>query len=539
MIANIQKGIVYCRVSSQEQTKGTSLDGQEKACLDYAENKGINIVKIFIEKGESATAANRTELIKALDFCKTNKDIAAFVVWKIDRFARNTVDHYGLRAQLMKYGTRLHSVTEPISDDPIGKMTEAMLAGYAQFENDIRKQRCEGGMQRKLAEGIWCWLPPIGYIHAKKMTDRRKTRPDEPDTERFYLIQKGLNTYATGNYNITKLTELTNKWGLRTRTGKPMFKQLWENMLKNKFYAGILVNPWTGEEYQGQHKPMITLEEYNKIQFVKKGLSNNATIARLRLHPDFPLRSFISCACGQKLTASWRSGRSKKYPYYHCNNRNCQHYTHGIKKKELEDKFIDLLKKITPGEKFLKLFNATVVDTLKNQHTALEQEKNHYEQELNRLESKKTKLIQMRINGEISEEEFLKLKGNLDNQTIGIQISRNESKIDECNVETAISYTIQFIGNLARQWQGIKEVKQKQRLQALVFPNGVTYDKISDRLWHRNLSPIFKLNEDFNDQKSDFVAEIRHNLHQVIRDIKQIASLMQEINSINVSTTSL
>src|SRR5262249_36767979 len=149
--------------------------------------------EIFVERGESATAANRTELLKALDYCRKNKGrIQAFIVWKLDRFARNTTDHYSLQAELRKYGVALYSVTEPISDDPIGRMTEAVLAGYAQFENDIRKQRCEAGMRRKLTEGIWPWCPPLGYLHAKRLTDRRKTRPDEPDPDRFDRLRQAL-----------------------------------------------------------------------------------------------------------------------------------------------------------------------------------------------------------------------------------------------------------------------------------------------------------------------------------------------------------
>src|SRR5262249_32676377 len=151
-----------------------------------------------------------------------------FIVWKVDRFARNQIDHFALRAQLGKYGVRLCSVTEPISDDPIGKMTEGMLAAYAAFENDIRKQRCEGGMQRKIKEGIWPWQPPIGYIGAKKITDRRRTRPDEQDPERFYLIQKALKTYWTGKYAAIAVVDMMNQWGFKTRTGQPMRKQLFE-----------------------------------------------------------------------------------------------------------------------------------------------------------------------------------------------------------------------------------------------------------------------------------------------------------------------
>ncbi len=31
-----KKTIIYCRISSKSQTEGTSLDEQEKLCMDYA-----------------------------------------------------------------------------------------------------------------------------------------------------------------------------------------------------------------------------------------------------------------------------------------------------------------------------------------------------------------------------------------------------------------------------------------------------------------------------------------------------------------------
>jgi site-specific DNA recombinase len=144
------KGIIYCRVSSNDQVQGTSLENQRTACLQYAQNRGIEVKEIFIEEGESATAANREQFLKALDYCRDHKDIEAFIIWKLDRFARNTTDHFSVRAKLITYNTTLHSVTEPITDDPQGQLMETMLAGFAQFENEIRKQRCTSGMQGSL-----------------------------------------------------------------------------------------------------------------------------------------------------------------------------------------------------------------------------------------------------------------------------------------------------------------------------------------------------------------------------------------------------
>lgn len=500
------KGIIYCRVSSQEQVAGTSLENQRQACLEYAKNQNIDIEETFIEKGESATAANRTELIKVLEYCRLHKgEIGAFIVWKIDRFARNTIDHYALQAQLIKYGTTLHSVTEPIGDNPMGKMTEAMLAGYAQFENDIRKQRCEGGMQRKIKEGIWPWQPPIGYIHSKKITDRRKTKPDEPDPERFYILQRALKEYSKGGHSIEEITRLMNEWGFRTRTGKPMFKQLTERALRDKFYIGILVDPWSGKEYKGLHQPMITIEEYEKIQYFKGNYSGLRNAPRLRSNPEFPLRRHILCVCGHKFTGSFHKGRNKKYPYYECHNKKCDRNFKGIPKQELEKKFVELLKKLAPQAWFLRTFEAVILDHLREKQKGFVDLNSNYSRELKRLEERKERLTEMRINGEINKEEFISSKENLENQIAVLNISLNETKTDELDLETKLSYALQFMRDLQRQWQDM-DVNDKQRLQKLIFPSGIIYDKNTKEFGTAEMSPIFELNRTFTGNKTHLVA---------------------------------
>ena len=426
-------------------------------------------------------------------------------MWKLDRFARNMTDHYGLQAQLLKFGTSLHSVTEPISEGHMGKMMEAILAGYAQFENDIRKQRCQGGMIARLREGIRPWGPPIGYINSKMRKDRRKLTPDQPDTERFLLIQKGLRLYMNGEHTITQLTEESNKWGLTSHTEKPMRKQLWEKMLTDKFYAGILTNPWGGDEHRGLHKPMISIEEYERIQAVKHGLSNNATSHRLLYHPDFPLRGTIRCTCGTLLTAGWQQGRSKKYARYRCHNKTCTQKV-GISKKELEEKFAVFLKKITPDEKFLQLFERVVLDEWKGQHMTAALEKEHYEKKVAKLEARKRELAEMRAGKEISKEEYAEMRDGVENQLTGLGIARNEAQTNELDLEASIEYAKQFIRNVDRQWRDLTDPAQRMRLQQLVLPEGIAYDKNSETFCTAVLSPVFKLYQEYKTSKSDLVA---------------------------------
>src|SRR5581483_10156288 len=108
-------GIIYCRVSSKEQVDGTSLESQESACREYARQNAIHVANVFIERGESAKFADRTQLLELLEFCRASENgIRALLVWKIDRLARNVGDHFNIKASLLKHQVRVISVTEPI-----------------------------------------------------------------------------------------------------------------------------------------------------------------------------------------------------------------------------------------------------------------------------------------------------------------------------------------------------------------------------------------------------------------------------------------
>ena len=139
-----------------EQVEGTSLESQEKVCREYAARENIIVLKVFVEKGESAKTADRTEFMNAIRYCSEKKnDVNFFIVYKLDHFARNQVDHITVRETLKKYKVEVKSVTEPISDTPVGKMMESMLSAFAEFDNNVRTERSVNGMRERIKQGIW------------------------------------------------------------------------------------------------------------------------------------------------------------------------------------------------------------------------------------------------------------------------------------------------------------------------------------------------------------------------------------------------
>src|SRR3990172_12893201 len=80
--------VTYIRVSTKEQTENLSRATQLKACEEYCERQGFEVLARFREEGESAKTVDRTELQKLLHYCRRHKGQVQFVVvFNLTRFA--------------------------------------------------------------------------------------------------------------------------------------------------------------------------------------------------------------------------------------------------------------------------------------------------------------------------------------------------------------------------------------------------------------------------------------------------------------------
>ena len=131
----------------------------------------------FREEGESAKTADRTELQKLLQFCRTNKGRVQFVVvFNLTRFAREKYDHFALRAHLKSLGISLRSATEPIDDTSTGKLMEGVLAAFAQFDNDVRSDRTRGRHAGRTGART------LDVSRAPRLPERAPVDGQEPDS---------------------------------------------------------------------------------------------------------------------------------------------------------------------------------------------------------------------------------------------------------------------------------------------------------------------------------------------------------------------
>ncbi|MFC1835945.1 recombinase family protein [Thermodesulfobacteriota bacterium] len=162
------KAIGYCRVSSQEQIEGTSLNYQKEQIETYAKLKKIEIIEIFIDAAISGGTplAKRPEGNRALQALEEGR-ADSIIITKLDRGFRSASDCLFNVENWEEKGIGLHILNlggQSIdTSTPTGKFFITVMAGAAELERNLIKERCNEGRKKRKAEGKRIGEVPFGY----------------------------------------------------------------------------------------------------------------------------------------------------------------------------------------------------------------------------------------------------------------------------------------------------------------------------------------------------------------------------------------
>lgn len=493
----IKTGVVYCRVSSAEQVENTSLESQEERCKEYAGRENIKVVKVFVEKGESAKTADRTEFKKALQFCgEKKKDIDYFIVYKLDRFARNQEDHVTMQAILKKCGISLRSATEPINETSVGRLMEGVLSSFAEFDNNVRTERSKGGMLEKLKQGVWVWRAPLGYYRPHKGSNIAP----EPQTAPY--IQLAFGEWSKGSYTYESLAEHLSGRGFRTTTGKLPTAQFMEKIIKNSIYCGIM-RVWDAD-FEGVYEPIISRELFEQCQAGHR--EKDPLVHRSKNNPMFPLRRMCACAeCGKPLTGSSSRGRrGVRYPYYHHPKQDCAK-ARFIPKETFEQLFVEFLDEITPSEKYERSFKAIVTDIWQSNYKKFNEDNDKTGKEIKTLEQERQKVFDLHRSGTYSDKEFLEQKRITNEKIYQKRRLLQDNHIEEFDMEEALNYCFQFVRGTSKVWLRMRDGNTGHllRFQKQVFPERISFD--GEKFGTPDLALAYRLNQRYGAKKSSLV----------------------------------
>ena len=482
MEAPTKHAVIYCRVSTKEQAEeGNSLVTQEKNCRDYATKHGYEIDHVFIEQGESAKTADRTELQKLFRFCANKKNQVSVVIsYKIDRISRNTDDYSQIRILLKRYGVEIKSTSEYFEDTPAGRFMENIIANVAQFDNDVRTERSVGGMLQAVREGRYVWNAPIGYVNGKV-----KGKSNIIQNDFANLVKQTFEEVAQGTKSIQEVRFNMVLKGLCNRNGQPLCKSYFYNFLKNEIYAGWI--NVLGERNKGSYEAIISEELFRRVQ--RRIKSRKISRSYLMENPDFPLRRFICSPDGGKLTGYWAQGRNKKYPYYRLSKPRIE-----FKKELLENHFVSFIDQFAIPKKNFTVLKKRLRDGLKSRVENIKTIHERLKQKESALIDKKQLLIDKNLSGVISDSIFQEQMEKVESELWETKrLLENKDPVDLSD-SLIMDELSDFLISPGEYWKN-QPFEIKKKLQRFEFPDGVIFDGTEFRT--NRICSIFKLKELF------------------------------------------
>ncbi len=333
----MSNAVIYPRFSSSGQNE-MSIDGQIRVCREYAESQGYNVVGIYPEKARTGTNDSRPA------FQKMIKDAASgqfqyIIVYMFDRFARNRHDSILYKEMLKaKYGIKVISATQPISDDEGGEFYEMFLEWNDEKYSKRLSKRIKNGLDTCVENGTFTGSRlPFGYklIDTDRKGKKGTIHKVAIDEEQAEIVRYIFTEYAKGT-DKKVIADALNAQGKRIN-GQPFKFRSFEKWLKNAKY--------TGEYYFGERLCTKTYPAIiDKLTFaqVQERLAENKHLAGANSAVEpYLLTGKLYCGhCSTPMVADGGTSRSgKKHYYYACKKRKKGHCDKARENKdELEKK---------------------------------------------------------------------------------------------------------------------------------------------------------------------------------------------------------
>ena len=404
--------VSYLRVSTKEQAErggrdeGFSIPAQREANLRKARDLRAVVVEEFVDAGASAKSADRPELMRMIEYVKTNH-IAYCIVHKVDRLARNRADDVAIHLALKDAGVILVSATENIDETPSGMLLHGIMSTIAEFYSRNLANEVTKGMTEKAITGGTNGKAPIGYLNVTKRDELgREIRTVEIDEARAPLVRWAFEAYATGNYSTITLHEALIDRGLMSvptpkRPSKPPVLSSIQKMLSNPYYKGTV--SFRGASYDGMHEPLVPTEVWYRVQAVLNAKQNSGE--KTQAH-DHYLKGTLYCGtCDSRLILTHaKSRRGIIYPYFICAGRHSKRT--GCERKsmfvpDIEAAVEDYYRRIQIPEHIVTALRTLITDEFDRLHATAAQERHAHTIERDALRNERGKLLQAHYAGAV------------------------------------------------------------------------------------------------------------------------------------------
>ncbi|WP_227004676.1 recombinase family protein [Jeotgalibaca arthritidis] len=467
-IDDILRVAPYARVSTDSEEQLSSYKSQVMYYKDLVNSrKEWVLVDIYADESITGTqVARRENFQRMINDCMDGK-IDMIITKSISRFARNTLDTLKYVRMLKERNIAVFFEEENINTMTMdGELLLVILSSVAQQEVENISANVKKGLKMKMKRGeLVGFASCLGYDY-DPVDKSISINEAEADIVR-YIFDRYIE--GAGGYVIAK--ELT-KLGYKTKYGNSQWHDTGVlGIIKNEKYKGDVLQGKTftvdpiskrrldnyGEEDQfyikNHHEPIVSEEVFEKAQAIlnkrgakRRGVQNGK---REKYSRKYAFSSMLECAsCGSNLSRrNWHSGTKHEKVIWQCvtatkkGRKYCPH-SKAIEERILEDAFIE-------SYKLLCYNNSDVLDELVNRMESVLSNNNFQkrlvkiENEIQSIEQKRNRLIDMRLEEVIDKSTYEKKYGEIESVLEGLLDEKGQlerSSNEEIDLEKRIEH---------------------------------------------------------------------------------------------------
>ncbi len=491
--------ISYIRVSDEKQADNFSPAVQKADIKKYVKQNGLKILKEFKILGESARrGAKRQSMDDMFDYIKKSEHkIHSIVVSHSNRFTRDGAFGDKSVNKLIELG--IGFIDARLKYDifnPDEKRRQIQEFYDAEQDNINRSHSINRTIIHRMEKGYCPNAVPRGY---KRIGKKKREKKIVMSGEKHF-IKKMFELKLKYNYSNVKIAEILRLDGMEKIDSKGIGR-----MLRNPFYSGYFRDKRLIEDggiKKGRYPNYITTEQYEQINNLANG--RKRTIRRNDSN-DLPLRKHLICSKCNKPMTGYKASKRNELFYYKCGTKGCGV---NVRNTEIHHSYKELLSKYCFDPRYNPEVNNHLITTFNELNKKSKKRKKSLKKRIKSITGERITALRNMNKYPKDREDYRLLKDELQNEIDDLAGQLSKIRTSKIDIENQSEKLLGFMNRLSQIWlEGDFSIRFK--LQHLVFPDGIVFDKLSNTLKPIKINPIIQFLDDFDN--SDNLGEKSRN----------------------------
>lgn len=235
MPENQKRAVIYCRVSTQEQTQRDALAVQVQEAQNAVKSNEWVLVDQYIEMESGTTKHGRSEYMRLLDDIKDKNKFDIIVIKSLDRLNRSAKNWYLFVEELVNNDKLLYIYMDRAfykTDDRLISGVKAILA--EQYSRDL-SSKINNAHEYRQKNGTTVLINNNTYGYVKNPDKSVSIHPEEAK-----MIRKIYRLAAQGCGSRT-ISKILYQDGIRNRNGNQLEESSIRRIIKNPLFKGVVV----------------------------------------------------------------------------------------------------------------------------------------------------------------------------------------------------------------------------------------------------------------------------------------------------------